>query len=305
MDGNRGHELDFQAMIPEWIAAAQTALNTLMSGASPSPGRGADSPPEKGVRPDDAADDTGASPLEAWLRLLSKGLSLQNSAGSLAEDQPMMVLTQQLMQMGVSGASAFQQQWSDQLSRIRPDERSGPDVTQWCAGALKQWMAWQEEEVSQRLKVPPIGIARNYQQDMNQAVETFNRFQAMLADFIFLLCKPVEGSFKTFQKELGQAELSEDLESIYAKWVKTLESQYMRMFQSAEYIQSLAKTIDALNAYTGARNKVLEDVLRTLPIPNNTDMDELYKEIYDLKKRIRTLEKNAFAEQTACQGEQR
>jgi polyhydroxyalkanoate synthesis regulator phasin len=37
--------------------------------------------------------------------------------------------------------------------------------------------------------------------------------------------------------------------------------------------------------------KVLEDILRMLPVPNQKDMDELYKEIYLLKKKVKTLEK--------------
>ena len=65
----------------------------------------------------------------------------------------------------------------------------------------------------------------------------------------------------------------------------------MKLFQSDDYLQSLAKTINALNEYIRARRTVLEDALKSLPIPTETDMDELYKEIYELKRRLRALEK--------------
>ena len=49
--------------------------------------------------------------------------------------------------------------------------------------------------------------------------------------------------------------------------------------------------MDALTAFIAARQEVLEDTLKSMPVPTTKDMDELYKEIYLLKKRIRELEK--------------
>ena len=39
--------------------------------------------------------------------------------------------------------------------------------------------------------------------------------------------------------------------------------------------------------------EILEDMLQTLPVPKQREMDELYKEIYLLKKRIKALEKRS------------
>jgi archaellum component FlaC len=40
-----------------------------------------------------------------------------------------------------------------------------------------------------------------------------------------------------------------------------------------------------------AKQEFLRDGLQQLPIPTNKDMDDLYKELYLLKKRIKALEK--------------
>ena len=65
----------------------------------------------------------------------------------------------------------------------------------------------------------------------------------------------------------------------------------MTLFQSPEYIQTLGKTLETMSAFSLARNDVLEDTLNSLPIPKQKDMDELYQELYLLKKRIKVLEK--------------
>lgn len=41
--------------------------------------------------------------------------------------------------------------------------------------------------------------------------------------------------------------------------------------------------------YKAAQQRLLFDLLQPLPIPTNRDMDELYKEIYLLKKTVREL----------------
>jgi polyhydroxyalkanoate synthase subunit PhaE len=65
----------------------------------------------------------------------------------------------------------------------------------------------------------------------------------------------------------------------------------MTLFQSDPYVETMGKTLDALNQFLAARNAVLEDALKILPVSTHRDMDEINREIYQLKKRIRTLEK--------------
>ena len=65
----------------------------------------------------------------------------------------------------------------------------------------------------------------------------------------------------------------------------------MALFQSNEYIETMGKTLEAMSEFSAAKNDLLEDMLNMLPIPKQKDMDDLYKEIYLLKKRIKALEK--------------
>ena len=72
--------------------------------------------------------------------------------------------------------------------------------------------------------------------------------------------------------------------------MKTLEGHYMTLYKSTEYNEAIAKTIDAVGEYSVAKRRILEDFMQALPVPTDKDMDELFKEIYRLKKRIRQLE---------------
>ena len=54
----------------------------------------------------------------------------------------------------------------------------------------------------------------------------------------------------------------------------------------------MRKTIDDLAELLAAREAINQDVLKLMSVPNQGDLDDLYKEIYLLKKKIRKLEKN-------------
>jgi polyhydroxyalkanoate synthesis regulator phasin len=53
----------------------------------------------------------------------------------------------------------------------------------------------------------------------------------------------------------------------------------------------MSNTLHALEDYLQARDAIIQDILKVMAVPTQKDMDDLYKEIYQLKKKIRKLEK--------------
>ena len=85
--------------------------------------------------------------------------------------------------------------------------------------------------------------------------------------------------------------LDEKTKTYYNLWIKLLEGHYMELFKQQEYAETMSNALVALNDFVDARQAVINDSLQQLNIPNNHDLDELSKEIYLLKKRVRALEK--------------
>lgn len=160
---------------------------------------------------------------------------------------------------------------------------------------FRAWGEIYEKEFKQFLQVPQLGLTRLYQEKGNLALDKYMVFQTALAEFSRLLALPVSRSFNVLQAELGElaekGELPEDSKVYYNLWIKILEGHYMTLFQSPEYISALGKTLAAMAEFTQARDDLVEDFLAVLPIPRQKEVDELYEEIYRLKKRIKTLEK--------------
>jgi class III poly(R)-hydroxyalkanoic acid synthase PhaE subunit len=202
-------------------------------------------------------------------------------------------LSMRLMQTGLNGLTMFQKRWTERLRKTGESE-GGYDFSDLDRDFLNRWTEAYKEEFQKFLKIPQLGLTRFYQEKFNEALDRYYLFQAATTEFLHLLTVPVEKSMQLIHTQLaelaGQGRMPEDTRQIYQMWVKVLEGHYMTLFQSEEYTSTLGKTIAAMNEFIAIRQEVIEDVLKTVPVPSQKEFDELCHEIYLLKKRVRKLE---------------
>ena len=200
------------------------------------------------------------------------------------------------------GVFHLQQEWMERAGRIGKST-AGYKYEDLDRDVFKVWREIYEREFRQFLNVPQLGLTRAYQERLSQAADKFHVFQTTMAEFLSLLYLPVEKSFKVLQDQVALmaegGELPEQSREYYRMWVKILEGHYMTLFKSPEYTQTLGRILDSMGDYMVARQEILQDAMQCLPVPSQKDMDELYREIYLLKKRIKKLEKNRNGNGTA------
>jgi polyhydroxyalkanoate synthase subunit PhaE len=172
---------------------------------------------------------------------------------------------------------------------------SAADIQELDREFIKKWSDIYENEFSRYLKIPQVGLGRVYQERMLQATDKMNAFQTVLSEFLLVLAKPVEKSLTSLQEKLAEmteaGPFDEKSKTYYNLWIKLLEGHYMELFKNQEYTASMAKVLGALNEFVEARQIVVNDLLKQLNVPTHQDLDELAKEIYLLKKRMREYEK--------------
>ena len=161
------------------------------------------------------------------------------------------------------------------------------------------WGSLYNNEISKIFSVPQLGLNREYQEKIANLCDKLNRFQIKNSEFMNLLFIPVKNAARDMQKEFMElakkGELPKNNEEFYKEWIKKLEKSYNEIYQSSEYSRVMGGTLFAMSEFVSVRDDLLQNMMKTLPIPSQTDMDDLYKDIYKLKKRIQTLEKEARA----------
>ncbi len=193
-----------------------------------------------------------------------------------------------------SGSLLFQKQWMEGEEKVSAGELEG--FANLAQKMTKTCFEMYEKEFGQILNMPQLGLTRVFQERVNQTIEKFIQFQGGLTEFVQLLLIPMEKAYNAVQEEIKNVEKQgkdavKDSKAYYQFWIKKMEENYMVLMRSPEYTVTLGNTMKALRDFRVARTQLFMDILQDLPIPTNKDMDELYKDLYLLKKRVKELEK--------------
>lgn len=201
-------------------------------------------------------------------------------------------IAMRMLRTGLDGYTQLYQHWVQKIGKMgesgEPYRFENFDQEYW-----KAWVEIYKKEIQPLLNIPQLGLNRFYQERIYKTIDKYSLHQAALADFLRLVYAPLEKSIRVLEKEIdrlgSEGKLSENFKDYYQMWIKALEGHYMTLFKSQDYLDSLAQMLSTLGDYQMARQKMLTDFLQLLPVPTNRDMDELYKEIYLLKKKVKEL----------------
>jgi polyhydroxyalkanoate synthesis regulator phasin len=152
-----------------------------------------------------------------------------------------------------------------------------------------------EQELRKFYYTPQLGLTRSYQERFNVFLDKLNLMHTAGAEFLSLLYLPFEKSFKVVQQQLddlaSEGKLPRETKEYYNMFIKVLEGHYMTLYKSPEYNETLATLFTQLSEYIISKNEVLQDLLQGLPVPTYKEMDELYKDLHLLKKKVKNLER--------------
>ena len=239
-----------------------------------------------------------AATLKNWQNI-AKAMSTPESVSSLLEGSGAM--PEILMKLAHSSLSSLLELQTRAIQRIG---RMGESAEAYKFSDIDEnlfrlWTDIYEKEFRQFFNIPQLGLLRNYQEKANQAVDKFNLLQSQLSEFLRLLSLPFNRTLQVMQKNLtDMAEengLPEDPKAYYQMWIRILEGHFMTLFQTPEYVETLARTVNSLADFSNARDAVLEDLLALLPVASKSEVDEMARELYELKKRLRKIEKKEAA----------
>jgi len=231
---------------------------------------------------------------KAWSQIFTEPETIETlfkESGGLPE------IFLKIARTGLNSFVHLQRQWLHKAGKVQESTKSYT-FENIDEDAVNIWTKLYETELRKIFNIPQLGLTRFYQEKMIRSVDKFNMFQSTLTEFLRLLSLPMEKSFQVMQEKLTEladkGNLPEDSKAYYQMWIKILEGHYMTLFQSFEYTKLLHKTLHSMSEFSEAKKELLQDtLLYMLPVPTQKEMDELYKEIYLLKKRIKKLEKDS------------
>ena len=158
----------------------------------------------------------------------------------------------------------------------------------------QRWLELYQESVGKYLAAPQFGIQREALQQFNASVAAYHRFMGAGGDFLVMFSKPLKKSMDIIQQTLqDEARMNADFNSakdVYGFAVKILEKEYDNWLKSPEGVQSVAGIVEKYVDYKKSLNPVRDNWFKSLAIPTKAEMEDVYKSIYELKKKSRQQE---------------
>lgn len=291
----------------EFFQPLMTMVNQFLSGL---PGMmSGQKTSEREAKPDGHSrfsPDALLSIIKTW-GTLSSAMSEPSATGAIASGMASLPdIMSKFFQTGMSGFLKIHEQTADKLKDLgkRTEAYRFENLDQ---DSIKVWSDFYDKEIRQYLRVPQLGLVRFYQERFYQTIDKFNVFSTTLAEFMHVLMLPMEKTFMVLhdkiEEQIREGKTPEDPHEYYRLWVKILEGHYMTLFKTSEYTKALSDTLKTYEEYLSARNQIVTDAMQSLPIPTNKDLDDLYDELYHLKKRVKDLEKaNKDLKKSAASG---
>lgn len=144
------------------------------------------------------------------------------------------------------------------------------------------------------LEIPPVGITRPYQEKINKALDKLAVFNTAAMEFMYCTLVPFEEATRMTLKEIVKQSESvaslEDAQKVYEKWLKIMEAEYQSLFKTDRYKHVLARIISAMAEYRAASRELILDLIHLSGLPFGREVDELCKDVFELKKKIKILE---------------
>ena len=158
----------------------------------------------------------------------------------------------------------------------------------------QRYVAIYEETVGKFLSIPQFGIPRESFQEVMAAMDAYFRFMAAIGDFLVKFNIPLKDGLETLVAAIKEREGTEkgfkSAKEIYDFDVNILDEKYDRYIKSPEGVQIV---VDVVEKYLDFKKKsdVVKDILfKSLSIPTSKEMEDVYRGIYDLRKKTRKQE---------------
>jgi len=125
--------------------------------------------------------------------------------------------------------------------------------------------------------------------EINQELAEFN---ARLGEYYKQLVDTWNEAQKQFSKKVPEIPTdTEHLDATKRIWIDIFENYFTRLFDSQEFAENFGKLVSSELELAKHWNNVTSLMLESVNMPTKKEIDELYKELHLLRKRVAKLEK--------------
>lgn len=160
---------------------------------------------------------------------------------------------------------------------------------------LRQWKKAYDQTFGILVKSPVVGSSREMLEQNNKAIDAMIEMLVSVSEFMTKSSsvgyKYSKEAFKEYVESLEKGEGVKTFKEFYDMWSKHVENAIETYFYTDEFSKLIAKTADSAMIFKIEYNKLIEKALADFPIVTISQVDNVYKNVYDLRRELRKLKK--------------
>lgn len=134
---------------------------------------------------------------------------------------------------------------------------------------------------------------------MKSIAHKMNQYQIKNAEMQYMTYTATSKASTKFaeimQNKMTNKEDFKGMNALYMEWLNTSDKCLVELYQSDEYSKLQGEVAALTHGLKKEIETMMEKMMVNIPVITRTEMDDTYKTIYDLKKRVKDLERTQAA----------
>jgi class III poly(R)-hydroxyalkanoic acid synthase PhaE subunit len=204
----------------------------------------------------------------------------------------------ELWQLYIKEMQKFSQLWANALgASMGPLSQAAVTRTSqpWIELNNLYWNLVYEETFGSLMQIPLLGPTREFNNKLLGAFDTWTKLYRASIDYQILLADIQAQSFEELMRELislaEKGEKVKDWRQFQELWGRTADDVFEKAFCTEENLKVRGRFLNALNSYRLDQQELMEVWMKTMNMPLRSEVDEVHKSIYELRKEVKNLKK--------------
>jgi class III poly(R)-hydroxyalkanoic acid synthase PhaE subunit len=178
----------------------------------------------------------------------------------------------------------------------------GADSFEKALSQYNEFSAKMNDTMSPLVKMMTPGKDREQMIALNELGNKMVAYQVREAQFRYMLyttgLKAMETLAEKVSNKIQNGEEYKDFNGFYNEWISTNDTVFGELFSSEEYSKFQADFTSVTMTVKKSVEKQMEKMMANVPVVTRSEMDDLYKTVYEMNKHIKALEKKIAAYET-------
>lgn len=195
-----------------------------------------------------------------------------------------------MMEMGKGYFDNFKSQMNNQMASMMPNDMFASALTNY-----NNWYNQMNDTFAPLTRIMPVNAQTQNMEVMRELSNLMNVYNIKNNQLQYMMyttgVKAMENMAENLFTKMRNGEELNSFMNIYQEWLNVHDKAFVALFETDEYSKLMGEVSAMQLNMKKTINLQMEKAMSNLPLINRTEMDELYKTIHELKKRINVLEK--------------